>query len=183
MGNISTPYPRIALIGFRGVGKSTVGKILAKKMRIRYVSLDEYIEKKTKSTITDLVAEKGWKEFRNKESEALRFFSNRPGVLLDTGGGIMEDENGELSEKKFQILKNCYFCVYLYMQDHLLLQRLSDAQPSAHRPALVADDLQEVLNKRKPWYEKLAQMAIGIDRMTPGEIAHRIIRKVKYIKL
>jgi len=183
MSNNSNQHPRIALIGFRGVGKSTVGKILAKKLRMRYVSLDDYIEKKSNSTITAIVEEHGWQAFRDKESEALRFFSNRPGILLDTGGGIMEDGNGELSEKKFQILKNCYFCVYLYMQDHFLLQRLSEARSSLQRPPLAVDDLQEVLNRRKPWYEKLAGMAIGIERMSPGEIAHRIIRNVKYSKI
>ena len=168
---------RIALIGFRGVGKSSVGQSLQKILRLPYLSMDDYIARKAGLSVQQIVDTKGWSYFREMEFKCLQRQSMRKKIILDTGGGVFEDANGNLSQEKLEILKNNFFSVYLYMEDELILKRLRKLQYSMHRPALPgATELHEVLAKRKPWYEMAADISIDCSGMNVADSVREITR-------
>ena len=90
----------IVLIGYRGTGKSTVGKLLAMRLGRQFVSTDEEIIKRAKRTIPEIVAQEGWEYFRDLESEVCREFAGRDRLVIDTGGGaILRTQNVEALKK------------------------------------------------------------------------------------
>ena len=82
------PHPRIALIGFRGAGKSSLAKKMLGVWETELISLDPYIEEKHGSSIADLVDAKGWNFFREEEKIALKEICDEgtSPLLLDLGG-------------------------------------------------------------------------------------------------
>ena len=89
----------IYLIGMMGSGKSTVGKILAKKMAIPFIDLDHYIEVKNNKSITNIFKENGEAHFRELESDALSQIEEST-VLVACGGGIVQNKT---NREKLQI--------------------------------------------------------------------------------
>ena len=84
----------IVLIGYRGTGKSTVGKVLAAKLGRTLVSTDKEIVRRTGRSIPEIVAEQGWEHFRNLESEVCTDLAGRDNLVIDTGGGaILRQQN------------------------------------------------------------------------------------------
>jgi len=170
-------HKKIALIGFRGVGKSSVGLSLRNKLRIPYLSMDDSITRKARTTIQEIVEEKGWPYFRELEFKCLQRQSLRQKLILDTGGGVLEDSNGDLSQKKLKLLKNNFFSIYLYMDDELLLRRLQKIDYSHHRPALSGSaSVQEILSKRKPWYEEAMDIKVNCSGMNVATTVREITR-------
>ena len=90
----------IVLIGYRGTGKSTVGRLLAARLGRDLVSTDAEIVKRAKRTIPEIVAQDGWEYFRNLESDICRELASRDQLVIDTGGGaILRAQNVEALKK------------------------------------------------------------------------------------
>src|SRR5262245_58779971 len=90
----------IVLIGYRGTGKSSVGKVLAARLGIALVSTDAEIAKRAGQSIPDIVAQHGWEHFRDLESEVCRDLAGADQLVLDTGGGaILRPENVEMLKR------------------------------------------------------------------------------------
>lgn len=81
------PHKKIFIIGFMGAGKTSLGKILAKKLSIPVFDLDEIIEREEKKTIADLFSKMGEEEFRKLEGKYLKEFSYPEEFIMSTGGG------------------------------------------------------------------------------------------------
>lgn len=170
---------RIALVGFRGVGKSTLTKELQNYFSTLAVSLDAYIENEEKMTIAEIVAQKGWRYFREKEYESIRNLLDISGdIILDTGGGIVEDGDGQKSEKKIKLLKENFYCVYVYMQDDLLLERLQDLGNDSSR-VILRGEIKQTLAKRKPWFEQLADVQVDVSNLPVTEAAKKVFAQIK----
>ena len=101
---------RIALVGYMGSGKSTVGKLLSERMSIPFIDLDEVIEKREGKTIAALFEEKGEAHFRQLESDTLReiLTQNTP-FILATGGGTpcFLDHMRQLNERCHTVYLRC----------------------------------------------------------------------------
>ena len=80
---------RVILIGFMGVGKTSVGKALAQKLNIDFIDTDFEIEKITNKTITDIFEGCGEKHFRKLENEVLKDLVRKNDNIISTGGGII----------------------------------------------------------------------------------------------
>ena len=78
----------IVLIGYRGTGKSTVGRLLAVRLGRELVSTDAEIVKRAQRTIPEIVAQEGWEYFRDLESDICRELASRDQLVIDTGDGI-----------------------------------------------------------------------------------------------
>jgi shikimate kinase len=79
---------KIVLVGYMGSGKSTIGKILAKKLKFGFIDLDDYIESSENSSIPAIFKEKGEVYFRKKEFEYLKdILKDKDDFILSTGGG------------------------------------------------------------------------------------------------
>lgn len=78
---------RVFLVGYMGVGKTTIGKLLSKELDLEFIDLDKYIENRYRKTIQEIFAQKGEAKFRIIEREMLREVATFQNVLISTGGG------------------------------------------------------------------------------------------------
>ena len=165
----------IALIGYRGTGKSHVGRLLAKQLGLTYVSLDKEIAERAGMTIPQIVEKYGWPDFRDKETFEVQQAAGRDGLIVDCGGGVIErPENIEL------LRANCRI-VWLQASVPVIVTRIGGDNG---RPALTAgktftEEIAEVLTRRTPAYESAAQFAVDTDHLSPDEIVTRIVAFIK----
>src|ERR1039457_5800563 len=90
----------IVFIGYRGTGKSLVGKLLADRLGMPYISMDGAIVEQAGMSIPEFVAKHGWTKFRDMESMQARDLAGQDGLIIDTGGGVIERrENIEALQK------------------------------------------------------------------------------------
>ncbi|MBS0619588.1 MAG: shikimate kinase [Spirochaetes bacterium] len=176
---IATPQkPRIAITGFRGVGKTQIARRLAEHWRMPLVALDEKIEHDASLRIEEIVALHGWQHFRDLEFRELSAAAQSERLLLDCGGGIVEEADGLPSERKMKILANNFFCIYLSISEERLLYRLRTLARNASRPDLSNADspeaLLEIFRRREILYLKIAHAVIDISDTNIAESALRI---------
>lgn len=157
------------LIGMRGVGKTTIGKSLARKLSRIYFDLDAEIEQKTGLNISKIVSEHGWDFFRLKEKEVLREVIKNENIVVAVGGGaLMYFDNAEQLKKSGTMI--------------LLTAGLGAIESrikNEHRPSLTGSDfiseLEQAWNERKASYYQYADMVIDTESKTPEDIAGEII--------
>ena len=152
-----------------GVGKTTVGKIVAKKQRIEFIDTDENIEKKCSMKISEIFNKKGEKFFRiEEEKEVLKALKNN-NCIIALGGGAFINKTVRIS-----ILKNS-ISIWLDIDLKTLNKRI---KWKGKRPLLIKEDNQkkigELYSERKNIY-KLADYKINCDNLTKEDIAKKII--------
>jgi len=142
--------PRIvALLGLRGAGKTTIGKQLARRLRVRFVELDRQIEKEADMSLAELFSMYGEEHYRRLERETLaRVLADRRAMVLATGGGIVA------SADTYAMLKANAITVWLRAQPEDHWKRVvsqGDRRPMADHPQAMAD-LRALLAAREPLY-------------------------------
>ena len=164
----------VVLIGYRGTGKSVVGKTLSKRLGKPFYDADGYIEERTGRTISDMVASEGWPFFRAREKEAIRELSDKENCVIATGGGAVMDKDNVacLREKGFFVL--------LKADIDTMIQRIQgDEVSSQQRPDLLGGNIYEeteaLLKQRMPVYEDVADLSIDTSNLTVDEVVERII--------
>lgn len=160
----------IVLIGYRGAGKSTVATLLASDLRMQKVSLDEEIARNTGKRIPEIVADQGWERFRDLESEVVEAYGKKDGWVIDAGGGVV------LREKNVQNLRRNGTLVWLTAPPSVLIERIRE---DMERPALkhgktFLEEVEEVLEERKPLYRSAADWTIDVSDLSPAEVSRRI---------
>ena len=160
--------PNIVLIGLMGSGKTTVGKIIARKLCWEFVDTDSLIvEQAGGRSIPDLFAEEGEAGFRKRESDALRGLLGRRNSVIATGGGIIT------TARNLPLLRHLGYLVWLEAPVTLLARRTSFNQD---RPLLQDTDptarLQSLLTVRGPIYKELADLRIQTQDLQPEESAY-----------
>ena len=161
----------LVLIGYRGTGKSTVGALLAERLGMRYVSMDNEITKRANMSVPEIVAQFGWKKFRDTESELTKELTAQDGLIIDTGGGVIErQENVDELHINTRVF-------WLRASVDTITSRIKE---DSSRPALVAgktfvEEIAEVLARREPIYFAAAHHEVDTDDTTPGRIADCIV--------
>ena len=164
----------IALIGFMGAGKTTVGRILAERLGLRFVETDDLVERMAGKTIPRIFEEDGEETFRRLEAEAVKKAVSMEGVVVSCGGGVvLRGENVEA------LRKNCVV-VYLKTSPEEAYRRTAGDEG---RPLLNVEDrmkrIRELLSAREPLYESSADIVVETDGLTPTEVADRVIEAVR----
>ena len=167
---------QIYLIGFMGAGKTTVGKLLAKKLAMPFVDLDNVIEKKADLAIPLIFERFGENYFRQLETDYLKRIARLSGNIIATGGGIV------LSAENRTIMKNSGVTVYLKWQTEILYQRIKN---STHRPLLnginesqPVKHIEKIFTERQPYYEQADIIIDGNEGIIPEEIVELLIQKL-----
>jgi len=161
----------IVLIGMRGSGKTTVGKILARKLGRELIEMDELIFRRAGLTIPEIVERYGWAKFRDIEGEIASEVARLDNIVNATGGGIVT------IEKTAQKLKENGILVWLKAGVDALVKRIGE---DTERPPLVKgrsqrEDIEVTLNERKPLYQKAADLVVDTENQTPEEVAEAIM--------
>ena len=162
----------IVLIGYRGAGKSVVGRLLAKRLGMEYVGMDAAIVKRAGMQIPEIVEKHGWPGFRDMESAEARELAGRDNLIIDTGGGVIErPENIETLQKNATIF-------WLKARVETIVARI---QGGTERPALTegktfTEEVAEVLERRTPRYRDAANFEIETDQLTPEQITGIVIQ-------
>ena len=163
----------ISLIGPMGSGKSTIGALLASKLDLDFIDLDEQIELKTGQKISEIFEQKGEDFFRTIESEILRDFSSKSDQIISTGGGAVQNE------QNLKTLKESSITIYLKTSPKVLFDRIKE---DTSRPLLQTEKpfetICQLLKKRAANYEK-ADIIVVTDGKTTEEIVEEIIKNVK----
>jgi Shikimate kinase len=159
----------IALTGFMGSGKTTVGKVLADFLGCPFMDLDDLVVKKAGKSIPDIFAQDGEPAFRQLEAQVLRKtvekYAESTAVLALGGGAVLAPSSAALLHEKT-------VCIYLRASLETLLARLEGE--TAGRP-LADASLAARLAAREPIYEKTAHVVIDTDGLSPDEVADEII--------
>jgi shikimate kinase len=166
----------IVLIGYRGAGKTVVGRALAASLQWPFCDLDQYIEDKAKRSIKEMVAEKGWSFFRAQEKEAIQDISGQDNCVIAPGGGaVMDAENVAMLRLKG------WFVLLTATLDTMIKRIEGDAATAGQRPSLLGKDLYEesraVLAERMPTYERVADLTIETTHLSVDEVVQRIIEE------
>lgn len=170
---------RVALVGFRGVGKSTIAKELQKHYGVLAISLDAFIENHEHMTIAEIIEKKGWGYFRQKERESLENLVKMDGdLIVDTGGGIVEDGGGQKALSKIQLLKDNFCCVHITMDEKEILNRLERIGSNSTRVSIHGFSLQSLFRKRQPWFVELADVQIDITGLSISQATKFVIEKI-----
>lgn len=174
----------IVLIGMKACGKSTVGKLLSQKLGIVFIELDQEIEKvhlinkNEKLSFREIFKKYGAIYFRQLESEVLKKISQEKtneSFVLACGGGAPLEENNQ------KIIKKLGKVIFLDIDKAVLLPRIIKHGVPAFFPYQndPKKSLEELLEKRKPIYEKTADRTISFINETPEELVGKIINLFK----
>jgi shikimate kinase len=163
------------LVGMMGVGKTTVGKLLAEEIGYRFVDTDEVIVKAAGKSINQIFAENGEAEFRQLESDVLAQVCAYTKLVVATGGGIV------MQQQNWSYLHHGLI-VWLDAPIEIILQRLAaDNTRPLLQDADIEGKLKSLLEQRQPMYSQ-ADLHITISATeTPEEIATRILATIPSI--
>ncbi|MEN3183939.1 MAG: shikimate kinase [Atribacterota bacterium] len=163
----------IALLGFMGCGKTTVGRRVAEKLGWRFFDTDTLIEERVGLSIPEIFSRFGEEYFRELETETLRGLTKEKHIVLATGGGL------PVREENRRILKENFFVVFLRVSFPVLFERI---RHSTNRPLLrkygTPEELEMLYRLRAPYYEQ-AHAIIDADFLTEEEVAEEIIRRAR----
>ena len=162
----------IILAGMPGCGKTTVSRILGKKLNFRVVDTDEQIVEKY-GVISEIFEKFGEECFRNFETQVVKDIVNSDNLVVSTGGGCL------LREENRTLFKSCGKIIFLRTKIATLSNRL---EGDTTRPLLkgnMQERLQTLMRERAPIYENSADIVIDTDTATPEEVADKILELIK----
>lgn len=153
---------KIILTGYRATGKTTVGRVLAKRLDLGFIDMDEVLAARY-GEISDLVRERGWDYFRAREKELLQELVAIREVVISTGGGAV------LHQEVWSELKKTGLVVWLSADPETIGRRLAgDAVSDSQRPSLTGGDIKaeavKVLAEREPLYRAGSHLEIDSTR-------------------
>ena len=168
----------IVLTGFRGTGKSTVGKKIAQRLGYAYVDTDQEICRQLGATIAEIVERYGWAYFRQAEARVLEQLCATRHTVIATGGGAIEHH------EQWQRLREVSFVVWLDADAETIKQRIASDPKSAHqRPRLssenqIEDETDQLLERRKPIYSAGSDLRLDTAMHTPEQLAAAFLETV-----
>lgn len=160
-------YREAVLVGFMGAGKSSVGKILADRLRSEFVDVDEMIERAAGRSVQEIFASLGEEAFREMEKAAVRDVVSVPGRVVAAGGGAFLDEGNRLALSAYGPV------FFLDVSCESVLERLT---ADRSRPLMPGDEkrLRDLMEKRRPAY-LLADFTVPADGRSASEVADGIL--------
>jgi shikimate kinase len=163
----------IVLTGFMGTGKTSTGRVLARKLGTRFIDTDKLIEKEAGILIGEIFEKLGEPYFRRLEREIVKKVSEEIGVVIAVGGGAIVNPANLADLKRHGIV------VSLTATPEVILSRI---EMNLDRPLLKVKDkigkIKDLLVDRAPYYEK-ANITVNTDDKSPEQVAEEILEAVR----
>jgi len=163
---------RIALVGLRGGGKSTLGKLLAEKLQVPFLELDRVIEQQCGMKLNEIFEMFGQSMFRRIERSALEnTLEKHSRFVLATGGGLVTEAG------TFELLLSSCFSVWIQAKPNEHMERViaqGDLRPMANNAAAM-DDLLAILQSREALYSR-ADISLNTSNQTPRQSLSSLVR-------
>lgn len=168
----------VVLIGYRACGKSTIGKLLAVKLRYSFQDTDLLVEESLGLPIKEIVASGGWDYFRAQERGIVQQLAQKEESVIATGGGVV------LSPENIDLLKKKGIVIWLDAPLQDIIERLNDdAQTDARRPQFttgsLANETNAVLKQRTPLYQKAADFTVKTEDKSAAQVVEEIVEYLK----
>lgn len=162
----------VVLVGLMGTGKTTVGRVLAERLRRPLLDSDLVIEARTGRTVRQIFSDDGEPTFRALETEVLleALLSDTPSVIAAAGGVVLSERNRQALQAATAKV------VWLRAEPENLVDRV---RTGVHRPALDDDPagtLRRMHESREPLYREVADMIVSVDGRSVHEVAEAILR-------
>ncbi|MEB2310191.1 MAG: shikimate kinase [Candidatus Brocadiaceae bacterium] len=169
----------IILIGFRGTGKATIGKILAQRLGKEFFDADEYLEQKRGKTIKDIFSEGGETLFREIGVQMIAELCRLDDRIIASGGGVI------LREENVRRLRENGIIILLDADADTLYKRIhEDTQTAQKRPNLTSrgayDEIEYLLAYRRPLYDRIADFVINTASLSTHDAANKIIAFINH---
>ncbi len=163
----------LVLIGFMGVGKTTIGEVVAKKLGRTFVDVDSEIEKEFNMSVPEIFESFGQETFRKVEQRLTLKYCSEPGKVISLGGGAFLNE-----DIRNACLANC-IVFYLDLSwdtwEKDRYQKISDSRPMLQ--GLTSEQIKELFNLRKPIYA-IHHHKFPLDRFDAHQAADLIVDSV-----
>jgi shikimate kinase len=166
---------KLVLIGLRGTGKSTVGKILADRLCWEFVDTDTLVQERAGLTIREIFEQNGESHFRKLETEVVQESAQKDKAVIATGGGAV------LNPQNVRALKQNGFVVHLSADPTELWHRIvQDKTSHASRPKLVEnaesgiDELKKLMHARAAVYAQTRDVEVSVEDRSPAEVADAV---------
>jgi XRE family aerobic/anaerobic benzoate catabolism transcriptional regulator len=177
-GSVSAPrrssFSGIALIGLRGAGKSTLGRMLAKKIGWSFVELNKEVERENGLSVAEIIALYGQEGFRRMEQAALKqLLARNELMVLATGGGIVSEP------LTFDLILSSFYTIWLKAEpeEHMArVRRQGDLRPMADDRSAMAE-LRNILLSREPLYSRASEV-VDTAGLSVDAAAARLIEAV-----
>lgn len=161
----------LALIGFMGTGKSSVGRLAADILHFTYLDTDQVIEARAAKPITEIFGQDGEPAFREYERRVVEELTHRKKTVISTGGGL------PVNESNLQNLKTHSLVVCLWASPETIFERVRGHD---HRPLLNAPEplekIRELLAVREPYYRK-ADVLVNTEWRSVKEVAAQVLHQ------
>lgn len=160
----------IILTGFMGTGKSTVGRLVAAKLKREFIDMDTLIERREGRAITQIFAESGEPYFRQLEANLCRELAAGTNLIIATGGGAL------VPKANLQVMEESGLVICLDCEPDTLWQRIGQ---SKNRPMLADQDeerfarLRALLEQRAPAYARI-EHHLDVTHLSPTEAVQRV---------
>lgn len=162
------------LVGMMGAGKTTVGRLIARRLRRRFVDSDHEIERRCGVRIPVIFDIEGEAGFRQREAQAIAALTSRAGIVLATGGGAI------LSEENRRCLAARGVVVYLHAPPETLYARVCHDR---NRPLLATPDplgrLRDLYAQRDPLYRSVADLVLETGTQSVHALAAQLLERLK----
>lgn len=163
----------IALIGFMGTGKTSVGRLVAELLHFEYLDTDEMIQEATGKTITDIFQNDGEKAFRSLEEKIVDEIGRRQKTVISTGGGLPTNPDSVAKLKAHALV------VCLWASPERIWERVKN---QTHRPLLHDPDpqkkIRDLLAVRGPFYKK-ADVLLNTEVRSLREVAQQVVHQFR----
>lgn len=165
----------LALIGFMGTGKSSVGRCVAEQLHFEFLDTDESIEARTGKSITELFAQNGEPAFRELEQQLVSQLALRHGIVISTGGGL------PVNPANLSSLKQHALVVCLWASPEKIFDRVRE---QSHRPLLQhpqpLEKIRTLLAAREESY-KQADVLVNSEFRSVREVAQQVIHHFRAV--
>ena len=160
----------IVFIGMMGSGKSSIGSIISRKLKLNFFDIDQVIENELNMRIPEIFEKRGEKFFREFEEKTTLKILKKNRIVISLGGGAFINKN-----IREEILKN-HLSFWLKWDSKILINRIKNSLKRPLAKEATNNELMDLIKQRSNIYSK-ASIKINCNNLTKNEIANKILNK------